>query len=263
MKKYLSVLKMSFIESFSFLPTLFFRFISYFINMFALTSVWKYVYSDPSQVINGYTLNQMIWYLLLAETISYGASNLPEKEILEDVKSGGIAYKINKPYHYVLYNYIRYLGDSFIRLFMYLIVSILIGLLFTKEFIFELNILNILCILVTVFFALTINGLIRILISLSSLWVEDSTPFHWIYKKIILIFGIFFPIEMFPEFLRPIIKCTPVFTVIYGPVKLILSFSYELFFTILLSQIVYFIIIGLLMNIVFKKGVKKLNVNGG
>ena len=263
MKKYLSILKMSFLDSFQFIPTLGFRFIGYFINMFALTSVWKYVYSDPSQIINGYTLTQMIWYLLLADSISYGCSDICKKEIQDDVKSGGIAYKVNKPYQYVLYNFVRYLGDSIIRIVLYLIVSILIGLLFVGNLNLNLDIFNILCIVLSIVLAVSLNGFIKILISLTSLWVEDSMPFHWIYNKLLLLFGIFFPIEMFPKVLQPIIKCTPVFVILYGPVKLIINFSYSMFIKVLSAQIIYLIIILIITSIVYRRGVKKLNVNGG
>lgn len=69
----------------------------------------------------------------------------------------------------------------------------------------------------------------KILISIISFWIEDSTPFHWIYDKMILLIGTMFPIEMFPQYLRPIIKCTPIYVVTYGPAKLLINFSLQNF----------------------------------
>lgn len=108
-----------------------------------------------------------------------------------------------------------------------------------------------------------INSILRIAISIISFWIEDSTPFHWLYDKLILVIGTLFPIEMFPEFIRPIIKCTPIFVVTYGPAKLLIDFSMGKFIQILIAQIVYLIISILIIGILYKKGVKKLNVNGG
>ena len=68
---------------------------------------------------------------------------------------------------------------------------------------------------------------------------------------------------MFPEFIRPIIKCTPIFVVTYGPAKLLIDFSTEKFIQILIAQILYLVISILIIGILYKKGVKKLNVNGG
>ena len=263
MRKYLSIIKMSLSESFQYMYALLFRFLSYFINMFALTCVWKYIYSDSSGIINGYTLTQMIWYMLIADSFSYATSDIPKREIRDDIKSGTIAYKVNKPYNYVSYIFSRYVGDSILKLVLYLLVSILIGTLFVGIPEIHLDLLNIICILLVIVLGMSISGLIQILISLSSFWVEDSTPFHWVYSKFLLIFGIFFPIEMFPKILQPIIKATPVFVILYGPAKLILSFSYDLFFKVIIAQIMYIIIVSLITMIIYKRGVKKLNVNGG
>ena len=115
MKKYVSIFKMSFLDSFQYIPSILFKFISYFLTMFILTNLWSYIYNDPNKLINGYTLNQMIWYLLIAETINYGCSSLCQKEIENDIKNGDISYKVNKPYNYVGYVFSRYLGDSIIR----------------------------------------------------------------------------------------------------------------------------------------------------
>lgn len=103
----------------------------------------------------------------------------------------------------------------------------------------------------------------KILISIISFWIEDSTPFHWIYDKMILLIGTMFPIEMFPQYLRPIIKCTPIYVVTYGPAKLLINFSLQNFVQILLAQIIYLFVATTLTLILYEKGVKKLNVNSG
>ena len=103
----------------------------------------------------------------------------------------------------------------------------------------------------------------RISISLISFWIEDSTPFHWVYDKLILVLGTLFPIEMFPEFLRPIIQCMPIFVVTYGPAKLLIDFSMEKFIQVFVAQIIYLVITFALAIILYERGVKKLNVNGG
>ena len=105
--------------------------------------------------------------------------------------------------------------------------------------------------------------MVRILISLSSFWVEDSKPFQNVYNKFVLMFGVFFPLEMFPKILQTIIRYTPIYGVSYGPAKLILDFNTSLFKSVLISQTITIIIISILLFIVYRKGVKKLNVNGG
>lgn len=75
--------------------------------------------------------------------------------------------------------------------------------------------------------------------------------------------GTLFPIEMFPEFIRPIIKCTPIFVVTYGSAKLFIDFNINSFIKILIAQILYLVISVFIIIVLYNKGVKKLNVNGG
>lgn len=263
MKKYISIFKMSMSDNFQGIQALLFKFLSYFINIFALSSVWKYIYSDPNRVINGYSLVQMVWYILFADTVSYGASKSITEEIQSDIVNGTIAYKINKPYKYVLYIFSRGFADSLIRTIMYFIVSLVIGNILIGPLNIKLDILIVLSIAVVFILSIVITNLIRITISLSSFWTEDSEPFHWIYNKAMLIFGIFFPIEMFPLAIQKVLVYTPVYTTLYGPAKLVLDFSYVTFSKVLIAQIIYVIVVSIICSLIFKKGVKNLNVNGG
>ena len=99
MKKYFYIYKTSFIEAITYIPSILFKFVSFFVMMFILFSLWKYIYSDPSQIINNFSLNQMIWYILITEALWYGQSITLSKEIIKDVKTGNIATNLNKPYN--------------------------------------------------------------------------------------------------------------------------------------------------------------------
>ena len=263
MKKYLYILKTTFLDSIQYVSSILFKFIGYFITIFIMFSLWSYIYGDSSNIINGYTLTQMMWYILMAEIITYGSSSkILSDEITGDIKNGNIAYHINKPYHYLGYIFMKYLGDSIIRVFLYAIVSIALAILFVG-FLPGFSILNMGYIIISFILAFIINGIIRLTISLISFWIEDADPFHWIYHKIILVLGVFFPVEMFPGVFGKIISFTPAYVIIYGPSKLIVDFSLSMFKTILLAQIIYLIIAFTLMMIIYSKGVRKVNVNGG
>ena len=79
----------------------------------------------------------------------------------------------------------------------------------------------------------------------------------------ILVLGTIFPVEMFPKWLQPIIKCTPVLAVTYGPAKLIIDFSFGMFWQIIGIQTLYIILSSAILLVLYKIGTKKLNVNGG
>jgi len=262
MKKYLNIIKTSFNNSIQYSSSLIFKFTGFLVIMFVMLNLWSFIYQDSSNIINGYSLNEMLWYVLLAELITFSSgSKVATDEIKTTIKSGNIAYQVNKPYNYICYIFCKYLADIIIRTIAFTIISIIFGLIFIGKI--NINIKTIILIIPIFLIAIIITGLVRILISLSAFWFEDSTPFQMVFNKIILIFGILFPIEMFPKVIGNIIRYTPVYSMAYGPAKLAVSFNIALYKNVLISQIISIIIIIILISLIYRKGVKKLNVNGG
>ena len=145
---------------------------------------------------------------------------------------------------------------------MFLIVAMVIGFIFAGPIV-DFNPLSVLAGIPVYFLAVLLTGSVRILISISSFWVEDSKPFQMVYNKFILIFGVFFPLEMFPNIIQKIIRLTPIYGVSYGPAKLMIDFSFDIFKSVMFSQIISLVVVFILIKIVYGRGVKKLNVNGG
>lgn len=263
MKKYFYIYKATLIENMAYIGNIFFGFINFFVMIFVFLNLWKYMYQDGTQIMNGYTIQMMIWYVLITEDIWFGTRNkILTNEISDDIKTGNIAYNINKPYNYVFYIIAKHLGEITIKSILFAIVGIIVGLSFVGP-IENFNFAYIPLMLLIVILGILINSVIRITISILSFWIEDSTPFHWVYDKAILLLGTLFPIEMFPNIIQPIIKMTPIYVVSYGPARLIISFAWENFIQILIAQIIYLIITITLVTVMYRMGVKKLNVNGG
>lgn len=263
MRKYLYIYKATLIENLTYIPNILLGFVNFIVMMFVFLNLWEYMYSDSSQIINGYTMEQMIWYVLITETLWFGTRNKTlMKQINQDIKSGNIAYNINKPYNYVFYIIAKHLGEITIKIIAFSIIGIIMGLVFVGT-IPNFNMANLPLIIITILLGILINSVLRIAISLISFWIEDSTPFHWVYDKLILVVGTLFPIEMFPMFIRPILQCTPIFVVTYGPAKLLIDFIMSKFIQVLVAQAIYLIITIAVVLILYKKGAKKLNVNGG
>ena len=191
-----------------------------------------------------------------------GVSRVARERPIEEIKSGSIAYIMTKPYSYIGYIFTTYLAEGLIRLMVMIPVSIIFGLIFVGP-LETFQIKYFLIMIISFIMAYSINGLIQLLISLFAFFMEDATPLHWVYNKLILIFGVFFPIDMMPEALQGILKYTPAYTITYGPSKLIVDFNLVDAAYILLAQVIYIFGVLILLNLVYRRGVKKLNVNGG
>lgn len=263
MKKYLFIFKTTLMESLQYIMNILMSFVFFFIVLFVFMNLWQYIYSDPKQLISGYTMKQTLWYVILTETIFFGTrNNSLTHQISNDIKSGSIAYVINKPYHYILYMITRNLADIAIKFLLYLGAGVLIGYLLIGSLPgFHPAYLPL---IILVFIAGTmINIFLTMGISVLSFWIEDAKPFHWIYSKIIIVLGILFPVEMFPAWAQPIIKCTPIYVVTYGPAKLVIDFDPKLFLRVIMTQGIYLAASFLLLMGIYRRGVKRINVNGG
>ncbi len=263
MRKYVYIFLSEIMSNLQYIGNIILGFIGYLIHIFVFLNLWEYLYSDSTQVINGYTMKQMVWYVIITELLWMIVSgNKYCKKIINDVRSGNIAYNITKPYNYILYAISGHLGECVVRGIIYIILSMGIGLLFLGSFP-KLNILSILLVFISFIMAILINMFFSTFIGLLSFFIEDATPFYWLYGKLVLILGTIFPIEFFPKFIRPILSYSPIYAMSYGPAKLFVDFDFNMFFKIFISQIIYIIISYIMCLLLFRKGVKKLNVNGG
>lgn len=263
MRKYLFIIKTQIMSNLQYIANILLGFIGYFIMLFILFNLWDYLYSSPDELINGYNMNQMTWYVIVTEVLwmTLGGRKLCRK-ISNDVKSGNITYNINKPYNYVLYCLSTHLGDVVIKGIVYTFLGMLTGFIFLGSFP-KLNIISIIILLITAILATTISILLITCIGLVSFFIEDSGPLYWVYSKVILVLGTIFPIEYFPSILQKILQYSPVYVVSYGPAKLFVDFSMDNAIKVIVAQLVYIIISYSLCNLIYRKGVKRINVNGG
>ncbi len=262
MKKYLSISKMIILEKLQYFLSSFSSLVTVLMFIYIYLQVWNNMYASD-ELIAGYTLNQMIWYIAITEILWQTIRpRRMSKELSSDIRSGKIAYILNKPLNYCLYELFKYIGESSIEILFFLfiglpVIYLIIGPLYTFK------IISLLPVLIILVFSILITGIVYITISLSAFWIGDNKPVFWIYEKFVLLIGTIFPVEIFNKSLQRLIKFTPVYSTIYSVAKLVVDFSWSKFIELLIIQIIYLIVMLLVCMVVYKKGVKKLNVNGG
>lgn len=186
----------------------------------------------------------------------------PVKEISSSIQKGEVVNSLNKPYNFILYNLCESLGKT---VFLFLIGLFWVSLMLVfyvglPPLDFKFYPLIFLVILLGVL----INYLIGFSIATIAFWVEDATPYQWIYSKILFIFsGVFFPLELLPLFLKNIAQYLPTSFLLYYPAKLFVQFTWELFWKVFSFQIAFLILFYGLSLLLFSRGVKKVSVNGG
>lgn len=263
MKKYLYIFKSELMSNISYTFDMLLGFVGYIIMIFILMTLWQYIYSDPNELINGYTMNETIWYIIITEVLWTGLQGRKLcKKICADIKEGNITYNLNKPYNYIEYILFNHLGDFIYRFIFVFIIGLLFGFIFLGSFP-NITILSILGVILSCLFATIINILITTIIGLVSFFIEDAHPLYWVHSKFILILGTLFPPTFFPGIIGTIVKYSPVYASVSAPATLFVKFNLDLFLKIMIIQIFYIIILLIITHLFYRKGAKKLNVNGG
>ncbi len=265
MGKYYTVFRTSFKqEKDSILNTLL-RAVTFVLICYIFLQLWGFIYGEggSGQVIKGYDLGQMIWYLIITELIIGTAkTNQIVRSISNEIKSGSISYKLNKPYNYFFYSISNFMAKSCMAILFLLPVAIVMGLVFVgvpSSF----NWAQILPCLLAIFGSIFISWSVYAVVGLIAFWVQDATPFYWIVSKLFMLLGLFFPVEFYPTWLQPIIRYSPIYSIMSGPASLVANFSWWGFLEIFISQVVWAVVILGLGLLVYKLGKRKVTSNGG
>lgn len=167
--------------------------------------LWRTIYSKGDGVIEGFNLNMMIWYLVLTEIITLSTTDYYQ-EVSSDIKTGNVAYLLNKPYHYVTYCFANNMGKVLFRMAINCLVGIGIGLLFVGKLVtFELYMVPF--VFVALVLGTIINYFINFALAMTAFWVEENIAFRWIYQKLVFTLGgMLLPLDLFPKGLEQVSK---------------------------------------------------------
>lgn len=265
MRKYLKIFGTSLRQESKTLANALTSVVSFAVIIYIFKQLWQFIYGagGGGTLINGYTLDMMIWYMIMAEIFMYAVNARGvTRNFGSDIKSGKIAYQLNKPYNYYFYQVSSTLGESFWKLAFLLPVAIVLGLLLLGP-IANFSVLHVLPLLLSLVFGVFLTCIIYGSVGLLSFWIEEATPFTWIIQKFQMLFGLFFPPEFFPVWIQPVINYSPIYAMMSGPCKLLAGFSWNLFLKVIISQVFWIVVFVAIGLILYKRGSRKVNVHGG
>jgi ABC-2 type transport system permease protein len=261
MKKYFAIFQINLLNSLAYPGELLARSGMILVFMWVFFQLWRIVFrTSGTEVLNGLTLNDTIWYLLLAETLELGRPRLA-RVISEQVKSGSIAYLINKPYNFLLYQLASGLGESLPRMGMLFVIG---GALVWAMAGAPPSPLNWPVALIALMGAWLLHFCLNALIGLAAFISEEVAPYEWIYQKLVFILGgMLIPLDFYPAWLQNVAKSLPFAYMMYGPARLFVEPGWQIFIQILAGQLLWLAVLGTIVALAYARGVKRLAINGG
>jgi ABC-2 type transport system permease protein len=261
--KYHGILKVSSLTKTTYIAEFLSRGSLVVLSIWLLTELYTASYNHQQITeINGFTLPMVVWSLVLVHSFYQAFRPTVAKNIGNEIVSGSIVYALNRPYSYPLYHYFTQVGRAVPSLMLNLVVCSIAALILVGPIPFHLS--AVLLGFMLLIFGYTIEFMITFSIGLISFWVEDVKPFVWIYSKMQWTLGGFFvPLTLYPDGLRQVASLLPFSNTFYAPARLIVNFELSLFFQLLLTQLCWLTVLFFFTNLIFKKAVKYVAINGG
>lgn len=229
--------------------------------LYIFLQLWQTTFhGEGTDRIAGYSFKQIMWYLVITEAMIIACPSLCTR-VEEEVKSGDIVFKFVRPVSFVIFHYVEYMGETAIRFLVNLALGGLLGFLIIGPPNFGFGLL---WLPIAALFGFTVNFMLNMVLALSSFWVEETRGLEFVYNKFLFtIGGMLMPLELFPKALQQVGHLLPFQAIVYIPARTAVSFDAEQVLVMLGTQLLWVAVIGVVVSMVYKKGVKKLNVNGG
>ena len=261
MKKYLAIFNINLLNSLAYPAELLTRSLMILLFMWIFYQLWQVTFAaSGSDMLNGLTLRDTMWYLLLAETLELGRPRLA-RTISQQVKDGSIAYLLNKPYDFMIYQLTSGLGESLPRMGMlFLLGGTLIWFMAGPP----PDLVNWPLAFIALVGAWLLHFCANALIGLAAFVSEEVAPFEWIYQKFTFVLGgMLIPLDFYPVWLQTVSKSLPFAYMMYGPARLFVRPDPALFAQILIGQLVWLVFLGGLLALAYSRSLRRLAINGG
>lgn len=256
MKKYLAFARTSMLHELKKIADMFGTILSFCIHITVFSFLWDFVLDGKDMA--GYTKQELVWYVIIGETIMY-SFNYYYRKVAYKVEMGDFAYDMTKPFNF----FIRIIMEGLAEIPMTIIIFCLgciLGVIFAGAI--QVNVLQVLTSISIIIMATITLLLIHIAVGLLALWLGRDVSSIWLLvQKSMLIFA-FSPIELFPKVVQKILLCLPTTHIIYTPASLFVHFSKAKFIVSIMYILLAFLLITGVLYFIYKKGVKKQNVNG-
>jgi len=220
--------------------------------------MWTAIFQN-SQLIGGFTLKEMISYLLIGNLFRAMVRNFLTDAVARDIKDGKLSLALIQPMSYFTYILTKEVGRISVSTFMSIFSQIIVCALFFSSIIFNLDIRYLLLILIMLILAFLTELLVSYLIGLIAFWTDEVDGLYSSVESLKKFFsGVYFPLNLLPIAFVNISFILPFAYSFYIPTQLYLK-KIDLTAGIkgILVQITWISLLYVIINFVWKKGLRK------
>ena len=228
--------------------------------------LWKAIYgSSPDNIIKGFSLNEMIIYVLISFLTGLIISADILHDIYREVKDGSIAINLIRPISYEKRMIFQGLGNVMYNFVVIFIVSFTVITILYYKYTGSLSLFNIIVYLISMMLGVLINLYYSYAFGLISFKITNMWGLSQIVGAITqLLSGALIPIVFFPQGIQWIFKFLPFSSMIYTPTMIYLGkiTGLELIKAIGI-QVIWLGILIVIARVMWNTLIKKLTILGG
>ncbi len=261
--KYYEITKVEVLNTLAYPYNLFGRGLFIALIIFIFFNLWSVIYREGGSGILSFSLVTLIWYLAMSESAANGSMSTDlVRKISEGIQTGDIAYTLNRPYNFMIYQFAYSMGtNTLVTVVVFAFTGIASYLLVGP---LQINMIAVPFVIISIVLALVLGFLMNFAIGILAFWFEEVRSVRWINEKFIFVLGgMLVPINLFPGVLRQIALLLPFSYMSYAPAYLMVNFSLPFFIQSVLMQLMWIAVYAVVAYGMYRKGIKRVSTNGG
>jgi ABC-2 type transport system permease protein len=223
-----------------------------------IIAMWSAIYSHQTS-IGGYTLNQMLTYLILGNLINVITRNFLTDYMSRDIREGTLSFLLIKPVDFFRYIIAREIGRTSLTSVIAVCTQVTVLLVFHKLFIFNHDVRVWIILTIMVFLAFWLELLQAFLTALITFWTDEVTALYTVMGRLEKFFsGGYFPLNLLPPLFVTVSFCLPFAYSFFIPTQLYLGkISLVQGLQGLVVQVIWIALLYGLIKLVWKRGLKR------
>lgn len=233
-------------------------------EVLVLILMWTAIYANSGSAIKGFSLNEMITYVLIGNLCAVAVRNFLSASVSKDINQGRLSMFLVKPIPYLKYVFINEIGRSFLSTILSVVTQLVVILFFLNKIVINTDPLYLAVIVVMIILAFIIEFQLSFLIGTIAFWTDEVDGLQLTIERVKRFFsGGYFPLSLLPVTLASFATILPFGYSFFVPASLYLKkIDIQQGLQGLLIQAVWILILSVIIYFVWRGGLKRYEAVG-
>jgi ABC-2 type transport system permease protein len=239
--------------------------VSEMIETIILIAMWTFIYAQGGGLIKGYTLPEMITYVLIGGLCASITRNFIHGSISRDIDKGDLSLFLVKPISYIKYNIYSEFGGLILTIFASILSQAAVIVFFFDKIVLNTDWRVTGLIVLMLILAFFIEILIGLIIGFFAFWTEGEVggfqQLAYVLKRFFA--GAYFPLSLLPVSFSFVGYYLPFAYSYFIPAQLYLGkIDIAMALKGVVVQLVWICLLSIIVRVIWKLGLKKYEATG-